>query len=94
MILETLQKRETIMNIHEVAALLGLSESLIPADSICAVPRGTAVRSFRTCRLVRGSFTSKPEEKGSQGPRLASRQYEDRKLTELFHECTNGHGSL
>jgi excisionase family DNA binding protein len=29
MILETLQKRETTMNIHEVAALLGLSESLI-----------------------------------------------------------------
>jgi excisionase family DNA binding protein len=29
MILETLQKRETIMNIHEVATLLGLSESLI-----------------------------------------------------------------
>jgi excisionase family DNA binding protein len=29
MILETLQKRETVMNIHEVANLLGLSESLV-----------------------------------------------------------------
>jgi predicted DNA-binding transcriptional regulator AlpA len=29
MILETLQKRETIMNIHEVACLFGLSESLV-----------------------------------------------------------------
>lgn len=29
MILETLRKRETTMNIHEVAELLGLSESLL-----------------------------------------------------------------
>jgi len=29
MILETLRKRETTMNIHEVASLLGLSESLL-----------------------------------------------------------------
>jgi excisionase family DNA binding protein len=29
MILEILRKRETIMNIHEVATLLGLSESLV-----------------------------------------------------------------
>ena len=29
MILETLQERKTVMNIHEVATLLGLSQSLI-----------------------------------------------------------------
>ncbi len=48
MILETLRKRETIMNIHEVASLLGLSESLlyrmaaagqIPTVRFCAAVR-------------------------------------------------------
>jgi excisionase family DNA binding protein len=48
MILETLQKRETIMNIHEVATLLGLSESLIyrmaAAGQIPTVRFSAAVR--------------------------------------------------
>jgi excisionase family DNA binding protein len=48
MILETLRKRETTMNIHEVASLLGLSESLlyrmaaagqIPTVRFCTVVR-------------------------------------------------------
>jgi excisionase family DNA binding protein len=56
MILEILQKRETAMNIHEVATLLGLSESLI--YRMAAAGQIPTVRFSAAVRLILPSWQS------------------------------------